>query len=176
MYTESYIYKDDANFDIENLELPILDSEEKEKIEYYVEITRHIQEIYELFNIFRFNLNNLLNYYELHYDDSILRKSYLDSKENDFTIINALVLNYISAGKVLTESIENFMNINVDKESILYTSFMDDHFYKIYNKNFYYRFLLHLRNFSQHGHLPISIDIKNRFYFNLRQILYTPTF
>ena len=42
--------------------------------------------------------------------------------------------------------------------------------------NFYYRLLIRIRDFSQHGHLPVTVSYDNRCCFDLHHILYTPHF
>lgn len=46
---------------------------------------------------------------------------------------------------------------------------------KSYDEHFSYRFLLHVRNYSQHGHLPVNIE-QQRVYFDLDEILTMPHF
>ena len=46
--------------------------------------------------------------YEFINDDSFRRKNNFLSEESESIIINALVINFISAAKTFTESIENF--------------------------------------------------------------------
>ncbi len=75
----------------------------------FVDITTYIQEIEQLFRIFRINLKLILNFYRLGNDDKISKNYDFDLEDTDEYIINSLVINYISSAKTLKESIENFM-------------------------------------------------------------------
>lgn len=177
MNTETYILKENLNADITNIQLPELTGEEKSCIEYFIELTRHIQEIEQLFCIFRFNLNSMQNYYIMNNDDTINRRFTFEFEVDDDIGINALVINYLSSAKTLTESIEMFIKENIGEISEKYQNFKTNCLSKIYDENFYYRFLIHLRDFSQHGHLPVSRDFNsNKYCFDLDTILQTPHF
>lgn len=68
MRNEKILAKD-VNLDFENLVLPELSQSEKNVFELYVEINRHFQEINNLYRIFQFNLNSLLDTYVLNTND-----------------------------------------------------------------------------------------------------------
>ena len=173
MNTEMHILKSKLNFDINEMELPILDEEEQLCIGTYVELTRHIQEIDKLFHIFRFNLKNILQCYQLYSNNEIDRKELFEIKEEDEIAINALIINYISSAKTLIESIENCIkNTNLN----IYKDFKDKCLSKSYDNKFYYRFLIRLRDFAQHGHLIVSVYGNNYCCFDLDNIVLTPHF
>ena len=65
MRLRDYILLRDCDFNIQDIEIPNMNDEEKETIETFIDITRHIQEIEQLFRIFRVNIKILLNFYRL---------------------------------------------------------------------------------------------------------------
>lgn len=174
MNTEEYILIKNTNINIEKIDIPELDGEELDIIEEYIEFTRHIQEIDQLFHVYKVNLEEMFQKYEFINDDTFYRKINFLSEKSDSIIINALVINFISSAKTFTESIENFIKQKLGEES--YNEFKCKCLSKIYDKKFSYRLLIRLRDFSQHGHLPVYISEDNKCSFDLDQILYTPHF
>lgn len=106
----------------------------------YIEITRHLQEIYQWYQIFNFNLNTL--------------KSIAFS--TDSIAINAITISLLSSGKNLIDSMDACMSNTYNKQSKQYKSFSEDILRNEYDSSFSYRFLTRLRNFSQHCHIPVS--------------------
>lgn len=176
MNTEKSILIKELDINIEKIQLPALNKDEKSCIEFFVEITRHIQEIDQLFRVFRVNIKNMLYYYELNINDIITRKIDFEFQESDDIIINAFTINCLSSGKTLIESIENFIKDNIGEDSEIYKTFKIECLNKIYDDTFSYRLLIRMRDFSQHGHLPVSVALDNRCSFDLEQILLAPHF
>ena len=58
MDTERFFSTKDI--DIEKVNIFVLDDKDKESVEAYIELTRHMQELKQLFDVFRFNLETLL--------------------------------------------------------------------------------------------------------------------
>lgn len=150
----------------------ISDSEEK-VFSDYVELTRHIIEIDKLFYVFRYNLANLLDQFIIYNNDLIERRNIQLTEDQYYFQINALTINLISSAKTLNESLEVCMKTFLSKED--FDSFKFRILSKPYDECFSYRFLLHMRNYSQHGHLPINIH-EQRAYFDLDDILSMPHF
>ena len=123
MNTEKSILIKELDINIEKIQLPALNKDEKSCIEFFVEITRHIQEIDQLFRVFRVNIKNMLYYYELNINDIITRKIDFEFQESDDIIINAFTINCLSSGKTLIESIENFIKDNIGEDSEIYKTF-----------------------------------------------------
>lgn len=171
MDTERFFFTNDLNIDTEKLQIAELNEEELSIVRDYIEITRHIQEIDQLFLVFRFNLSNLFLHFNLLYSDTIEAK--FDFETSESIAINALTVNFISSGKTLIESIESFLKLN---HPDLYKEFRTSHLSKEYDQHFQYRFLLRLRDYAQHGHLPVSKSFDDRYCFNLETILFTPHF
>ncbi|MBX9114678.1 hypothetical protein HCG83_00010 [Enterococcus casseliflavus] len=139
----------------------------------YVELTRHIIELDKLFNVFRYNLTNLLKHFTIFTNDLIESTGEKLTEDQYYYQINALTINLISSAKTLTESIEVCMkNFLAEKD---FKSFKIKILSKPYDEHFSYRFLLHVRNYSQHGHLPVNIE-QQRVYFDLDEILTMPHF
>ena len=139
----------------------------------YVELTRHIIELDQLFNVFRYNLTNLLKHFTIFTNDLIESTGEKLTEDQYYYQINALTINLISSAKTLTESIEVCMkNFLAEKD---FKSFKNKILSKPYDEHFSYRFLLHMRNYSQHGHLPVNIH-QQRVYFDLDEILAMPHF
>lgn len=174
MSTEEYFYSKNINIDMGKIRVPKFSKEEIEVIEKFIEFTRHLQEIDELFHIFQINLHDILLHYELYNDDRIIRKIDIKNEEKDIIIINALTINYISAAKTFTDSIEAFLTVNFGEEQ--FNNFKKDCLSKIYDEKFSYRLLIRLRDYAQHGHLPVYMSSDKRCSFDLQQILNTPHF
>lgn len=160
---------------IEEIHIADLDDIEKNIITFHIELTRHIQENHQLFLIFRFNLKNLLNSYTLKTKDTIVRRKHVPSDSSDFISINALVINYISSGKTLIDSLEICMKHNFGVDSGAHINFKNNYLNKAYDEFFSYRFVTRIRDYSQHGHLPVSL-MDSKCSFDLNQIFYTPHF
>ncbi len=174
MRTEDYISSKCLDIDLEKVKIPDFSETEIDLIERFVEFTRHIQELDQLFSIFKINLKNILSSYTLKVDDFIVRNFDFNNTEEDFIIINALVINYISSAKTFIESIETFFTQNLGKEEL--GKFKENCLSKMYDEKFSYRLLIRLRDYSQHGHLPVFVSSNKKCSFNLDYILYTPNF
>lgn len=171
MDTERFFSTKDI--DIEKVNIFVLDDKDKESVEAYIELTRHMQELKQLFDVFRFNLETLLNFYDIYPTDKVERKPGVVLNSSDFIAINALTTNLISAGRAVADSAEVCMKKNYGETSGVMLSFKENCLSKVYDENFGYRFLYHMRNFSQHLHLPVSCS-DGRYSFDLWQILNTP--
>lgn len=146
---------------------------EKKIIFKYVELTRHISELDKLFNVFRCNLSNLLNSFTIYSNDYIESRGSQLTEEQYYYQINVLTINFISSAKTFIESIEVCLKNSLSVED--YELFKQKFLSKPYDEEFSYRFLLHMRNYSQHGHLPLNIQNK-KVYFDLDEIIDMPHF
>ena len=151
-----------------------LTDEDLQIIRSYVEVTRHVQEIKQLFELFRYNLKRLLSTYELNVADTVKRHMPRFGSFSDRIELNALVINYISSGKTLIDSIQACMKVTYSEKSTEYTSFCK-FLSSVYDDCFSYRLLTRLRDFAQHGHLPVSVN-GTRMCFDIAQIINTPHF
>ena len=176
MKLRDYIFAKDCKFNIQDIEIPDMNNEEKNIMKTFVDITTYIQEIEQLFRIFRINLKLILNFYRLGNDDKISKNYDFDLEDTDEYIINSLVINYISSAKTLKESIENFMEKFVWENNEINIKYNNECLKKLYDNVFSYRLLLRLRDFSQHGHLIVSEVFEDKYCFDIEQILSTPHF
>lgn len=164
-------------FNLDKVLTPSLDEAERKTFIFYVEVTRHLQEIEQLFQIYRFNFCSIFHYYKLYSNGKFERNELFEFTENNFAAINALTINIVSAGKTLVDSIDTYMTSVFGEETDIYLRFKKDILAKKYDKHFPYRFLLRLRDFAQHGHPPVSVNLaESRCCFDLTQILNTPHF
>ncbi|MCD1025365.1 hypothetical protein K4422_10645 [Enterococcus sp. SMC-9] len=159
---------DDLGVSLENLYALELNSQDKEIFEKYVEITRYVQEVNSLFLIFRCNLTNILNTFELRLNGALKRNKNIGFTEDSYILVNAWTNNYISSARTLTESIEKWLKNN---DVILFNKFKKDFLSKTYDEKFSYRFFNQIRNFTQHGHLAVDFDLEGKFCFDFRKIL-----
>ena len=173
MESENYIYIEDLKFNIDNLNIIRLSKEENEVFKFFSEANRNIQEIEKLFNIYRCNLNIMLDSIDIKCTDEIIAKN--TYYQSEYIVVNTLLVNLISSGKTLIEAIEKFTNFIDDKETSK-IKFKDNWISKIYDTSFAYRFLIFLRNYSQHGNIPVSNDYSNQYCFSLDKILNTKSF
>lgn len=176
MITEEFQYLNQTFINNDIIKLPELNSEEILCFHHLVEIFRHFIEIDNLFNIVNFNLMNMLHFFTIHNTDRIKRNFIFEFETTDHIAINALTNNLLSSGKTLIEAIEIFLNENYKENPEVIKSFKAQCLSKKYDSNFQYRLLLRMRDFSQHGHLPIDIDENNRCSFDLDKINTTPHF
>lgn len=138
---------------------------------HFMETIRHIQEIQQLFLIFKKDIDNLKKEYVLMNNGKVFSEHKPANKESDYISINAHIINIISAGRTLVESMECYINNNshIGDKKLKYLDF----YHKVYDSSFAYRLLIRLRDYSQHGHLPVSSE-KNNYYFDLMQIVNKP--
>ena len=156
MDTEKYVLVNEETMkDFENVNYIDGSAEELSDIIDYIELTRYLQEIYQWFDIFN---------YDLH----CLRKS-MNKKEK--IAINSNMISLLSSGKNLIDSIEGCLRYNCTEEE--YKVFKRECISEEYDKCFSYRFMIRLRNYTQHNHIPISHH-DNSICFDLMQIYNTP--
>lgn len=140
----------------------------------HVEITRHLQEIHQLYLMFQYALDCIDSKYTLMSNGKVLKNNDPANTEADFIAINAMVNNLISAGRTLVESMECYVSENYPKDDSDRKEYMD-FYHKTYDISFPYRFLIRMRDYSQHGHLPVNQD--GEWYgFDLYQVLNKPHF
>ena len=158
--------------------------DERKTLEQYCIINESIDEIYQLFRSFRFNLSLLSDNYMIRYDDHIVAvPEYIEvahndqyititaGKDIDFYAINTYTSNIVSSGRNLIERIHLFFKEDLKQE---YENFRNHYYSKTYDSNFPYRFLTETRNMVQHGHYIVSTDVENKCAFDFKQILSLP--
>ena len=148
--------------------------DEQRDFEHHVEICRHLQEIHQLYQIVLFNLSIMRHNYVWINTGDVYYKRHPAEGERHFINVNAMIINLIGSARTLTESMDCYMAENYepnDPSSRAYFDFT----HAVYDRCFAYRFLIRLRDFSQHGHPPVSNTGAN-YYFDLRQIYHMPHF
>lgn len=144
----------------------------------HVALTRDVIEANQLFEVFYFNLLSMRNSFMFNMNDTIVRTEYCPDYASDFVAVNSFVINLISSAKTMTEFLRetanrwlgNSKNTN-DKYKDKYNVYVSG----IYDSSFNYRLLINLRNYMQHGYLPVSC-VEDRYSFDVKQILDTPHF
>lgn len=164
--------------DFDSLHVADLTEEERSLIINYVGLTRDVTEAQQLFDAFYFNMLNMRNLFVFNANDTVTRTEYCLNCDSDFIAVNSLVVNLISSARTLTEFLraraakwlENseFQEDKSKDEFNIYAS-------QIYNTSFVYRLLINLRNYMQHGYLPVSFK-EGRYSFDINQILSPPHF
>ena len=154
-----------------NLTCEELAEEDLKIARHFIETTRHLQEIHHLFLIFKNDIDNLQKEYVLMNNGNVFSEQNAANSEMDYISVNSHIINIISAGRTLVESmecyIENNSDIGGEKQKYL------DFYHNTYDSSFAYRFLIRLRDYSQHGHLPVS-SMRNNYFFDLIQIANKP--
>lgn len=140
--------------------------------EQFVECTRHLVEIHQLFSIFQYNVKLLTSIYSLAASGELTKDGCLATSPDDFIAVNALLISIISAGSTLVNSQECYIKANCS-EQILQKYKKETGI--IYDTVFEYRFLSKLRDFAQHGHVPVGVQ-QDHYCFDMYQIYRTPHF
>lgn len=139
-------------------------TEEQEKVlRNYMTMFGHLQELDQLYRIMLFQLDQLFACFDLRFNDEVYSRQ---GKEPDPVRINGLIGNAVASARTLVESMEIFDKSYLSEEG----RFKKDYISKAYDTNFSYRFIDFMRNYMQHGHLPISFDGK-KLYFDLSELL-----
>lgn len=144
-----------------------------EAIEYHVEITRQIQEVHNLFEMLKYNLDTLQTQYTLRFDDVIISNTPGKTDlRKDYISINALISNLLGSWKSLLQSMDICVteSISTEKDERKQWDAIQK---KAYDGSFSYRFLTRLRDFSLHGHVPVS-ENEGKFCFDLQMIAVKP--
>lgn len=149
-----------------------LEDRDLETAERYVEITRHLREIHALWQIFRFHVVRLQTEYTLMYDGTVYFRKRPADREEDYIAVNGLITSIISAGKTLVEAMGTFMKAD-DPPAEGYAKTYAACCRKLYDDCFAYRFMIRLRDYAQHGHLPADRE-GHHYYFDLINILKKP--
>lgn len=157
-----------------NIAFQPLPPDELTAVAHHVELARHLQEIRQLYQIVLFNLRAMRDNYEWMNSGEVRYKGQPAEGREHFIAVNALVINLIGSAKTLTDSMECYMKQDEPKGSAASQSYFD-FLHQIYDHCFAYRFLIRLRDFSQHGHPPVSQQCAN-YCFDLRQITEMPHF
>lgn len=163
MNTRAYIPMDFLN--VPGTQLEKLPWEHEQILRRYLSMSQHICELDELYSMMVFNLGNMFEKFSLQFDDRIFAKR---GETVDVIQINALLCNAVSAGRTLIESMEKFDEFYISKDK----SFKKNFISKAYDQYSEYKIVDFLRNYMQHGHIPIHYD-EEKIYLDLSEILET---
>ena len=169
MDTEKMFLTDDGF----NLVYEELAEEDLKTARHFIETTRHMQEIHQLFQILKKDIDNLQNEYVLKNNGNVFREQNPANSEADYISVNSHIINIISAGRTLVESMECYIENNSDVGDVKQKYL--DFYHNTYDSSFAYRLLIRLRDYSQHGHLPVS-SMGNNYCFDLIQIANKPNY
>ncbi len=165
--------------DFNSLRLADLTDGERILLIDYVALTRDMAEANQLFEVFFFNLTNMRNSFVFGINDTVIRTNHCPDFKSDVIAINSLVINLISSAKTLTEFLRctanRWIGGNPKNDKKKYKDKYNVYVSDIYDTHFNYRFLINLRNYMQHGYLPVSFR-EGKYSFDVKQILDTPHF
>ena len=162
---------------IENIELiqpADISDDELNIIKNYIELTRDVQETKQLFDVFYFNLLSLRNDFTLYAGDTVEKLPNCPESSSETIAVNALVINLISSAKTLVEALRTTAIRWLEKDEGKKDEF-NIYVSGIYDKSSVYRILMNLRDYAQHGSLPVS-QKEGKYSFDFSQILNTPHF
>ena len=149
-----------------------LEEDDLQTVDSYVECTRHIIELHGLLLSFLFNIKELQKRYTLSFSGTLLVDGKPADTYDDYIVINALTTSIISAGVTLINALQSYIAAHLTKkDEENYTSFCSN----IYDNVFEYRLMVNMRNFAQHGHLPVDLQNQN-YCFDLYQFMVRPHF
>lgn len=100
------------------------------------------------------NIMELMDWYQL--CDYCYEKVFENYNE-DSIIINEAVISFLANTSNLVEAAKISL-VDVADEEVNYREEFDIFLSEIYDESLTYRLLYHLRNYSQHGNFPVSID------------------
>lgn len=161
-----------------DIHLADLTDNEYRFIKKYIDLTRDVTEANQLFEAFYYNLLCMRHFFDFRTDDTVSRTEYFPEFDSDWIAINSQVVNLISSAKTLTEFLREAAERWLKKPNSKQDKYTDDFnvfVSKIYDESFCYRLLINLRNFMQHGYLPVSFQ-DGRYNFDAIQILSSPHF
>ena len=148
-----------------------IESEDLEVIEKFIECDRLIQEIRQLFGVLRYTITAFHRDYRIKPNGTAFcRWTNSSTEEEDYYAINGLVIAILGAWKSLLEAM-NVYNREFPCSAAIKS--WKDTVSTVYDNSFNYRFLLRLRDYSQHGHVPVSV-VEGKFCFDLYQISEKP--
>ena len=162
----------------DNIQLADLTDDEHLFIGKFIDLTRDVTEANQLFEAFYCNLLCMRHMFDFRTNDTAPRTKYCPEFDSDWIAINSQVVNFISSAKTLTEFLREAAEIWLKKPNSKQDKYTDDFnafVSKIYDGSFNYRLLINLRNFMQHGYLPVSFQ-DGRYSFDAIQILTSPHF
>lgn len=163
MNSRIFVELNKDSFGQEHIEFTPLPQQEEDVLRKYMAAAEHICELDQLYRMMRYNLENIFKNYELRFDDCVFSCTG-ETVEN--IEINALIGNAISSARTLIESMEICDQTYISEEGNFKKFFIST----AYDEYMSYRIVDFLRNYMQHGHVPISYD-GQKIFINLAEIL-----
>ncbi len=158
MNTRNYI-----SFDKSEMNFTTLPEENEKIFQRYMEFAQHIRELDQLYRMMIFNLENIFERFTLNFDDRVFTKN---GEVVDPIKLNAMLGNAISSGRTLIESMEVCDKVYISEDGNFKKYFIAP----VYDECPDYRIVDFLRNYMQHGHVPVSYD-GQKIFLNLSEIL-----
>ena len=156
MNTRTYV-KLDINNNETDIHFPEIHEEHKQLLRRYIEESRQFQEITQLYQMMEFNLSAIFSHYTFHFNDTVIPAN---DKEFNILQINALLGNAISSAHTLIEAMAVFDKVYISEQQFFKKGYISE----AYDEYFSYRFTECIRNYIQHGHIPISFDGEKIFF------------
>lgn len=141
--------------DLESINIPDLTDEMRSIFVEHVDLIKVVTESNQLFDVFYFNLLNMRNSIVLSIGDTATKTIHYPNYDSEFIAINAFVINLISSAKTLTEFLGNSAKKWLSEDSSPKDKF-NQYLSDIYDTQYIYRLLINLRNYAQHGNIPVS--------------------
>lgn len=161
MNTRTYIELDTNNET--GIYFPKIPKEHEQLFRRYIEESRHFQEITQLYQLMQFNLAEIFSHYTFHFNDTVAP---VTDKKFNILQINALIGNAVSSAHTLIEAMDIFDRVYISEQQFFKKGYIS----KTYDEYFSYRFTECIRNYMQHGHIPISFD-GEKIFFQISEIL-----
>ena len=164
--------------DFDSLHLADLTDDERSLLISYIALTRDITESNQLFEVFYFNLLHMRNSFVFNMNDTVFKTEHCPDYKSEFIAVNSQVINLISSARTLIEFLRETANRwlgNSKDKNEKYKDKYNVYIKEIYDTSFNYRLLYNLRNYMQHGYLPVSFK-EGKYSFDVNQILDTPHF
>ena len=160
MNTRTFVQLDSQEKEYYYEKLPV---EHETVFRSFIEEERHFQEITQLYQMMLFDLEQIFLNFNLSFNDVVMP---VQGQEMSIVNLNALFRNAISSARSLIDSIDVYDQVYVSEENL----FKNNYISRAYDEYFSYKLVDYLRNYYQHGHVPVSFD-GSRIYFQMSEIL-----
>ena len=111
MNTRTYMELDTNNET--EIYFPDIQKEHEQLFRWYIEESRHFQEITQLYQMMLFNLAEIFSHYTFHFNDIVTS---VNGQKINMLQINALLGNAISSAHTLIEAMEVFDKIYISEQ------------------------------------------------------------
>lgn len=158
MDTQRILVLGDDEQEILKLEYPILNKVDVETLSRYLRTMKVLQGIESFFNTFQINVTRLQQSYKLFSNGKMKRRfSFPHHRWSDFHNINSLTINLLASGRTLVQALKPTLSVMINDNGEEATKFYDSVIQKKHSEDIIYRIMDCLRDYSQHGDLPVSL-------------------